>query len=234
MYFPQLHAVLSMPHSVGIVGGRPGSSVYVIGCQGESLLYLDPHTIQPAACSESDWETFSCDVLRTLWLSSLDPSLALGFYCKDKEEYVELCRLLKELEEGNSGMPLVCVREGVGEDYNGEGGGEGNGQPHDWEEDELEETSDSVDDQEEESFDKDDEDEESFDDEVKEVEVVRRDSDFSVVQSVAGMSSGGAGLPVEVGKEEEEEEEEKEEEEMQRRLSELRQQSSTKSAWELV
>ena len=103
-----------MPQSVGFVGGRPGSSVYVVGCQGESILYLDPHTIQPAACCDGDWRSFSCDVLRTLSLLSLDPSLALGFFCTSKDEYIDLCGRLRELERENMGTPLVCVREGMG------------------------------------------------------------------------------------------------------------------------
>ena len=46
-YVPQILTVLSMPQSVGIVGGKPGSSVYVIGRQAERILYLDPHTLKP-------------------------------------------------------------------------------------------------------------------------------------------------------------------------------------------
>ena len=47
VYGPQLQAVLRFPQSVGIVGGRPGSSLYFVGHQGESVLYLDPHHLQP-------------------------------------------------------------------------------------------------------------------------------------------------------------------------------------------
>jgi Peptidase family C54 len=45
-YLPQLQAVLAFPHSVGIVGGRPGSSLYFVGCQDEHVIYLDPHEVQ--------------------------------------------------------------------------------------------------------------------------------------------------------------------------------------------
>jgi cysteine protease ATG4 len=75
LYHPQLRAVLAAPQSVGIVGGRPGASLYFIGVQGLAagggggggaadaqatdaalssgggggvLLYLDPHTTRPA------------------------------------------------------------------------------------------------------------------------------------------------------------------------------------------
>lgn len=45
-YFPQLQRVLQWPQSLGIVGGRPGSSLYFVGHQHLQLLHLDPHTVQ--------------------------------------------------------------------------------------------------------------------------------------------------------------------------------------------
>ncbi len=45
-YIPQLLETLKWPQSLGIVGGRPSSSLYFIGCQGEQVLYLDPHDVQ--------------------------------------------------------------------------------------------------------------------------------------------------------------------------------------------
>lgn len=81
VYLPQLQGALATPQSVGIVGGLPRSSLYFIGVQGENVLYLDPHQVQEAACSDGDCDSFRCDVLRTLPLPSIDPSLALGFYC---------------------------------------------------------------------------------------------------------------------------------------------------------
>ena len=45
-YIPQLLEVLTWPQSAGIVGGRPGSSLYFIGCQDQSILFLDPHEVQ--------------------------------------------------------------------------------------------------------------------------------------------------------------------------------------------
>lgn len=50
-YIPQLLEVLKWPQSLGIVGGRPSSSLYFIGCQGEQVLYLDPHDVQEVSTS---------------------------------------------------------------------------------------------------------------------------------------------------------------------------------------
>ena len=51
MYIAQLQAVLTWRQSIGIVGGRPSSSLYFIGFQHEHILYLDPHEVQPvSAC----------------------------------------------------------------------------------------------------------------------------------------------------------------------------------------
>ena len=45
-YVPQLQAVLSWPHSMGIVGGRPASSLYFVGHLTDQLVFLDPHESQ--------------------------------------------------------------------------------------------------------------------------------------------------------------------------------------------
>ncbi len=45
-YAPQLQTVLTWPHSIGIVGGRPSSSLYFVGYQDDNVLFLDPHETQ--------------------------------------------------------------------------------------------------------------------------------------------------------------------------------------------
>jgi hypothetical protein len=41
-------ATFTFPQSVGIAGGRPSSSYYFCGHQGDSLFYIDPHHSRPA------------------------------------------------------------------------------------------------------------------------------------------------------------------------------------------
>jgi hypothetical protein len=47
-YVCQSQATFTFPQSVGIAGGRPSSSYYFCGHQGDSLFYIDPHHSRPA------------------------------------------------------------------------------------------------------------------------------------------------------------------------------------------
>lgn len=49
-YIPSLRATFMFPQSLGIVGGKPGASTYIIGVQDEKAFFLDPHDVQPV-CS---------------------------------------------------------------------------------------------------------------------------------------------------------------------------------------
>ena len=110
----------TFPQSVGIAGGRPSSSYYFIGSQGDNFIYLDSHRAQPAvplrfppstgttshwrkafsgsrldpvqehyvsAYSTAELDTFHCDRVRKMPLSALDPSMLLGFLCKDEQDW---------------------------------------------------------------------------------------------------------------------------------------------------
>jgi cysteine protease ATG4 len=81
LYLPQLKEVLSYPQSVGIVGGRPGASLYFLGYQGDCLLYLDPHEAQMCAPLPEAALSYFCDTVRLMPMTSMDPSLAIGFLC---------------------------------------------------------------------------------------------------------------------------------------------------------
>lgn len=111
-YIPQLCDTFQNPFTVGIVGGRPSSSLYFVGCQSNALLYLDPHVLQPAASSENDWSTFKGDTLRALPVANIDPSLALGFYCRNVEDFDSLCQHLEDLENAFASTPIISVRDG--------------------------------------------------------------------------------------------------------------------------
>ena len=67
--------------------------------------------MQRAATGNEDWWTFRCDVLRTLYINAIDPSLALGFYCKGIADFNDLCLRLSEMESTHISSPLICVRK---------------------------------------------------------------------------------------------------------------------------
>ncbi|KAH0509344.1 Cysteine protease ATG4B [Microtus ochrogaster] len=71
-----------MPQSLGVIGGKPNSAHYFIGYVGEELIYLDPHTTQPAveltdSCFIPD-ESFHCQHPPCrMGIGELDPSIAV-------------------------------------------------------------------------------------------------------------------------------------------------------------
>ncbi|KAK6981095.1 peptidase family C54-domain-containing protein [Favolaschia claudopus] len=48
VYYETIKRLYTFPQSVGIAGGRPSSSYYFIGVQGDGLFYLDPHHSRPS------------------------------------------------------------------------------------------------------------------------------------------------------------------------------------------
>jgi len=51
LYHDQLRTVLMLPQSVGVVGGRPGASLYFVGVQEPAAVaFLDPHEVQEVGC----------------------------------------------------------------------------------------------------------------------------------------------------------------------------------------
>lgn len=101
-YYPALKACFEIPSFVGIAGGRPNSSLYFIGLQGDDLIYLDPHfsrsaleTKSLAEYTKDDFSTYHCTLPRKIHISSLDPSMLLGFYCRTSHDFEILCDQLK-------------------------------------------------------------------------------------------------------------------------------------------
>jgi cysteine protease ATG4 len=111
-YIPQLREVLQWPQSIGIVGGRPSSSLYFVGCQDDNVLYLDPHEVQDVTSQPGDPSTYWCTTPRMMPLASVDPSLALGFYCGSLESAQDLCQRLAALEQQYPSAPLLNTAAG--------------------------------------------------------------------------------------------------------------------------
>lgn len=115
-YIPSLQAIFTFPQSLGILGGKPGASTYIIGVQDENAYYLDPHDVQSVVNLsrdnlEADTSSYHCDTIRHIPLDSIDSSLAIGFYCRDKDDFDNFCLRASKLAEESSGAPLFTVTQ---------------------------------------------------------------------------------------------------------------------------
>ncbi|KAG1672826.1 hypothetical protein FOA52_004630 [Chlamydomonas sp. UWO 241] len=113
LYFPQLKHALTWPESVGIVGGRPGASLFFVGHQDENLMYLDPHEEQPVAPLPSGCGSYFCGQPRLMPMGGMDPSLALGFLVSSRSELASLTARLEDLSRRFPGAPLLTVTRGA-------------------------------------------------------------------------------------------------------------------------
>lgn len=62
-------------------------------CADDKLLNLDPHYCQAAVSvtkSEFDIRTYHCNTPRKLTATKMDPSCAIGFFCRDMEDFYSL------------------------------------------------------------------------------------------------------------------------------------------------
>ncbi|KAI1612425.1 autophagy-like protein 4 [Exophiala viscosa] len=113
VYHEALKSALTYPQSIGIAGGRPSSSHYFVGCQGDQFFYLDPHETRPAlphhdnASDYTEEEITTCHTrrLRGLRISEMDPSMLIGFLIKDEADWKDWKRRLKEVK----GKAIVSV-----------------------------------------------------------------------------------------------------------------------------
>lgn len=112
-YIGQLRSMLAFEQSIGIVGGRPNSSLYIVGHSDDVFFYLDPHVVQPASLLDSvDVESYYCPTPLHIRGEALDPTLALGFYCREAADAVELLARVDALAKENATAPALQTRRG--------------------------------------------------------------------------------------------------------------------------
>ncbi|KAG8896174.1 Cysteine protease atg4 [Tulasnella sp. 403] len=93
MHIPVSPSPLSQgqPMNHGVSGGGPGTSP-----SGSSFSSLVPSNIDPmvyhyvAAYPQAELKTFHCDKVRKMPFSALDPSMLLGFLCRDEADWKDL------------------------------------------------------------------------------------------------------------------------------------------------
>ncbi|SPR00639.1 unnamed protein product (mitochondrion) [Plasmodiophora brassicae] len=102
IYMESLLQMMTLPQSLGFIGGRPRSSLYFVGFQGRKLLYLDPHTIHDhvgdVTSADENVSTFCCRECRTMMIDQLDPCLALGFYVASADSLDDMWRRLQGMK----------------------------------------------------------------------------------------------------------------------------------------
>lgn len=133
-YIPAVQMLFSIPQFLGIVGGRPSASYFFIGHHEGNLLYLDPHTNQPyvdftpavpddiVKDSVQDstitlLSTYQPTDVGRMPITSVDPSLALGFYCHDLEDFAALEESISLLIPHSRDVPSLFTFELVTPDY---------------------------------------------------------------------------------------------------------------------
>ncbi|KAK6456570.1 uncharacterized protein RJT20DRAFT_128510 [Scheffersomyces xylosifermentans] len=87
-YYSSLLHLLSLKQSVGISGGKPSSSFYFFGFQGDELIYMDPHSAQ-AFGDTIDYSTYHTSNYHKVNISKLDPSMMVGVLLQNYQEYEE-------------------------------------------------------------------------------------------------------------------------------------------------
>ncbi|ORX49382.1 hypothetical protein BCR32DRAFT_150725 [Anaeromyces robustus] len=113
LYHEDLKKCFQFPQCVGIAGGKPKSSLYLIGNDDDDIIYLDPHIIKPALerkekYDDDDFLTYRCPTVQTVNISSLDPSLAVGFYFSDEGDFNEFCKLY---EKSKGSYPIFVISD---------------------------------------------------------------------------------------------------------------------------
>lgn len=117
-YVPLLLETFTFPQSLGILGGKPGASTYIVGVQDDKALYLDPHEIQPVVHIksddlEADTSSYHCSTIRHMQLELIDSSLAIGFYCRDEDDFKDFCSRASKLGDISNGAPLFTVTQSL-------------------------------------------------------------------------------------------------------------------------
>jgi cysteine protease ATG4 len=103
-YVEAVAYTFSLPQSVGVLGGRPRGARWFYGAlsDGSKIFGLDPHTVQAAPkrrpalvngvpasvvdLSEEYLRSVHTTYPEVFSLPKMDPSIALGFYCRDRTD----------------------------------------------------------------------------------------------------------------------------------------------------
>lgn len=104
IYINGLKICFESRQSIGVIGGKPNQALYLVGCVGDEVIYLDPHTTQKSGPIENKVTddqkemdaSYHCKYASRIPILSMDPSVAVCFLCRTVEDFEELCHTITE------------------------------------------------------------------------------------------------------------------------------------------
>lgn len=114
VYINGLKSSFKIKQSLGVIGGKPNLALYFIGCVGNEVIYLDPHTTQRSGSVDKKAEedeieldaTYHCKSASRIPITGMDPSVALCFFCATEKEFKSLCKSMQEELIASEKQPL--------------------------------------------------------------------------------------------------------------------------------
>ena len=134
-YCEQIAHIFSLPQSVGVLGGRPRGARWFYGAvsDGSKIFGLDPHIVQAAPrtrtarvngqptsvveFSDEYMQSVHTTYTEVFSLARMDPSIGLGFYCRDRTDLENLFSSLQKWKEEHPSAPDLFTVADKSPDY---------------------------------------------------------------------------------------------------------------------
>ncbi|RZF44322.1 hypothetical protein LSTR_LSTR006872 [Laodelphax striatellus] len=104
VYVQGLKTCFTFKQSLGVIGGKPNHALYFVGCVGNDVIFLDPHTTQQIGSvnnKDEDGErkldcSYHCQQASRLHMLNMDPSVAVSFFCRNEADFDQLCQQIRD------------------------------------------------------------------------------------------------------------------------------------------
>ena len=91
-----IYTCLSIPRTLGIIGGKGGKAYYFVGYSPGHLYYFDPHVTYDAVSSESSVNEFFKEKIKKMNIKDINSSLLFGFVARNLEDIENTIRILSQ------------------------------------------------------------------------------------------------------------------------------------------